>query len=491
MDPESDSLREASSEAADSLAWWPLRRLLDARRHAGPRRLMLVFLLLNALSVLAGVLNVTLGWNAIEVALFGLRLHVTFYPALVLSGIAAVWLGPAWGVLPAYLANLASALVGGLPLAVGLPFALAGAIETAILWGSLVTLGLHPDLRRFRDLRLFALSALLAPVAPSLAVLIWNTAHGLGFSEGQRLWRAWMLGDFAQALALLLPLLRFAGPVVRPWIDRQFQSPPRREVASARHAVAVYAALALLGLVVFLGVHMLQRSLHIPESAVTARGEPLLARLHEMQFFLGLLLLVLMTATGTFSTALARIGERQRALARRESLTGCFNRRAFDEIFKREADRCRRLHQGLSLAFLDADHFKDVNDRFGHAAGDRVLQQLAVRVQAAVRDTDVLFRWGGEEFVVLLPHTPPGAAAVIAERVRAAVAAHAFSLPDGHQVSLTVSLGTAGTCAFPVDAQALVDAADTACYAAKLAGRNRVTLTPEPFALPTSRAAGA
>jgi diguanylate cyclase (GGDEF)-like protein len=466
----------------DGVAWWPLLRLLDARRSPGARRIALLFVLVNVVSVGTGVLNVTRGWNGVEWTLFGLTLDLTLYPPLVLSALAAVWLGPAWGVWPAYLANLASALASGLPLPTAAVFALAGAIETAILWASLVTLGIHPDLRRLRDWRRFLAVALVAPVAPSLAVLLWNTGHGLDFSAGQRLWRGWMVGDFLQAALVLGPLLCLAGPRVRAWVDQQFATPPRREVASTRHAALVYACLGLLGAVVFEGVRRLQHSLAISPAAVTGAGEPLLLRVQEMQFFLGLLLLAMMLASGAFSTALARMSERQRALARRESLTGCFNRRAFDEVFKRESDRCRRLRHGLSLIFIDADHFKDVNDRFGHAAGDRVLQQLALRVQAAVRDTDVLFRWGGEEFVLLLPHTPPGAARVLAERVRSAVADAPFSSAgEREDVRLTVSLGTAGTLEFPVDAQDLVAAADAACYQAKHAGRNRVTVTPEPL----------
>jgi diguanylate cyclase (GGDEF)-like protein len=469
-------------------AWWPLRRITEARRHRGVRRVVLAWLLLNAASVATGVLNVALGWNGIEVTFFGLDFALTLYPPLVVSALAAVWLGPAWGMVPAYLANLASALSSGLPLGTASIFALSGAIETAILWGSLVVLEIDPDLRRARDRRRFVFVALVAPVAPSLAVLIWNTAHGLDFSTGQRLWRGWMVGDFLQAALVLGPLLHFAGRRARTWVDRQFASPPSHEVTSPRQALLVYAALALLGLVVFQGVRMQQRSLAIPPT-VLAGGESLALRLEELHFFLGLLLAVLMLATGVFSTALARLGERQRALAQRESLTGCFNRRAFDEIFRREVDRCRRLGHGLSLLFLDADHFKLVNDRFGHAVGDRVLQQLALRVQAAVRDTDILFRWGGEEFVLLLPHTPPGVAPVLAERVRAAVAEQRFWSAEGRQdVPLTVSVGAAGALALPIDPLTLLAAADEACYEAKRAGRDRVSLTPQ--ALPPLASAG-
>lgn len=461
--------------------WWRLPRPAEVRAHPGTRRVLLAWLALDLASIATGVLNVVLGWNGIEVRLLGLTVDLTLYPPLVLSALAAIWVGPAWGIVPAYLANLASAVSSGLPLTTASVFALAGAIETTILWGSLVLLEIDPDLRRRRDWRRFLPVALIAPVAPSLAVLIWNSAHGFDFSAGQRLWRGWMLGDFLQAVLVLAPLLHFAGPRVRAWVDRQFSVPPQREVGSTRQALLVYGALALLGAVVFQGVRMQQHALAIPPTLL-ADGVPLATRLDELQFFLALLLLVVIVATGVFATALARHAERQRAVALRESLTGCFDRRAFDELFRREADRCRRLGHAMSLLFLDADHFKSVNDRFGHTAGDRVLQQLALRIQSVVRDTDMLFRWGGEEFVLLLPHTPPSAALVLAERVRSAVCERRFSSSEGRSdVALTVSVGAAGGSSLQLDPAALVAAADSACYAAKREGRDRVGLTPEGF----------
>jgi diguanylate cyclase (GGDEF)-like protein len=180
-------------------------------------------------------------------------------------------------------------------------------------------------------------------------------------------------------------------------------------------------------------------------------------------------------AASVFSTALARMGERQRSLSRRESLTGCFNRRAFYELFPREVERARRLGQGVALVFLDLDHFKRVNDRHGHETGDRVLQQLATRMLGIIRETDLLFRWGGEEFVILLPHTATAEAPALAERIRAAVADRPFVTHDSYPaVSMTVSVGVAGAVGGKVDPDALLARADAACYRAKEAGRDCV-----------------
>jgi diguanylate cyclase (GGDEF)-like protein len=130
----------------------------------------------------------------------------------------------------------------------------------------------------------------------------------------------------------------------------------------------------------------------------------------------------------------------------------------------------------VAIVFIDIDHFKEINDRYGHETGDRVLQQLSARLRGIIRETDLLFRWGGEEFVVLMPHTVPGEAPVLGERIRAAVAERSFAASEAHpDVRATVSVGVAGTSAWPVDPDALLAGADAACYQAKASGRNRVS----------------
>lgn len=471
--------------------WWSITVLREAHRRPGLRRVAIVGLIANMVAVAAGIMNVHFDWNGLPVSLGPVRFHLTIYPPLLISVLAAVWIGPMWGIVPAYLANLASAIWSGMPPHTAGLFALAGAIETVILWGSMVTLNVSPDLRRWRDLRRFTEASLIAPATSSLAVLIWNTSLGLDFTDGQRIWRGWVMGDFLQLVFVAAPLLRWLGVPARAWVDRQVGVPPRLELTYTRAAAFAVVVFALMGGLVFLGIGMLQASLDIPPGTRTLRGELLAPRLLEVQLFLILLAIALIVTTGVFSRALARIGERQRALARRDSLTGCFNRRAFDECFRREADRSRRLGQGLALVFVDVDHFKHVNDRFGHEAGDRILQQLALRVQSVIRDTDVLFRWGGEEFVLLLAHTSADEAPALADRVRAAVAERPFAGTGTHPpIALTVSLGTVGSRHL-FDPGLLLARADNACYRAKAKGRNRAEHDPGPSAPGAARPAGA
>jgi diguanylate cyclase (GGDEF)-like protein len=247
-------------------------------------------------------------------------------------------------------------------------------------------------------------------------------------------------------------------------------------VTYTRTAIIAAVTFGTIAVLVFVGIAQLQQSLELDPAARTRSGQLLAERLGEMQLYLGVLVGSLSIAAFVFSTVLARMGERQRSLSRRESLTGCFNRRAFYELFPREVERARRLGHGVAIVFLDIDHFKAINDRHGHESGDRVLQQLSARLRGIIRETDLLFRWGGEEFVVLLPHAGPSEAPQLGERIRQAVAERPFAASEARpSVAVTISVGVAWSASWPVDADVLLAAADAACYQAKARGRNQVS----------------
>lgn len=161
-------------------------------------------------------------------------------------------------------------------------------------------------------------------------------------------------------------------------------------------------------------------------------------------------------------------------MSRTDSLTAIYNRRHMDELLHKMLSAARRHDQSLAVVMIDIDHFKQVNDTKGHAAGDRVLQVVAQRLTSVLRAEDELGRWGGEEFITLLPVTDLGGATTVAERMRRAVASEPVSLGNHGTLSVTVSLG----CAASVegDPEALVRQADDCLYAAKNAGRNRVEI---------------
>ena len=175
---------------------------------------------------------------------------------------------------------------------------------------------------------------------------------------------------------------------------------------------------------------------------------------------------------------LARALEQIRQLATHDDLTGLLNRRAMLDRMQLEQRRSLRSGSPLLIAQLDIDHFKVVNDTHGHAAGDLVLQSFADTVRRNVRDTDVLARWGGEEFVLLLCDTPAADAVALMERLRQAVQAMQVPVAQGGQpITVTVSIGLARHA--PADPLAgTLERADRALYAAKAGGRNRVVPAP-------------
>ena len=158
-------------------------------------------------------------------------------------------------------------------------------------------------------------------------------------------------------------------------------------------------------------------------------------------------------------------------VSRIDMLTNIYNRRHLAEHLRQVISAARRHDRTIGVLLVDIDHFKDVNDEHGHLAGDAVLREVAARLQQAMRTEDALGRWGGEEFLAVLTDTPPEGVRVMAERLRQVVAAAPFTLDDGSQIRVTVSVGhTNGSD----DAEILVHRADDALYVAKAEGRNRV-----------------
>ncbi len=161
--------------------------------------------------------------------------------------------------------------------------------------------------------------------------------------------------------------------------------------------------------------------------------------------------------------------------AYRDSLTGLYNRRYVFNIFRAELNKYQRYSDPFSVMLIDADHFKQINDQHGHCAGDAALKAIAEACNESVRDTDVGGRFGGEEFIILLPHTQAEAAAVVAERIRNAVLQNTVYW-EGEKLDVRLSLGIAGAGLHADGFDDLLAAADRALYAAKDGGRNRTVI---------------
>jgi len=174
-------------------------------------------------------------------------------------------------------------------------------------------------------------------------------------------------------------------------------------------------------------------------------------------------------------TANAALLEELSALASKDALTGILNRRCFDELCSRDIVLARRALSSVSVLMIDIDLFKRVNDEHGHSVGDEALKAVTKACAETLRSTDILGRYGGEEFAVLLPTTGASESLLVAERLRARVAAIALPCEGGH-ISLTISIGVySGVPAPDDDISSYLRRADEALYRSKALGRNKAS----------------
>ena len=183
--------------------------------------------------------------------------------------------------------------------------------------------------------------------------------------------------------------------------------------------------------------------------------------------------------TYTDVSDLVRQSEDLARLATSESMTGLYNRRHFVSLGEAEWDRFQRYHRPLSLLFIDVDHFKEINDRFGHDVGDLAILHVADVIAEDRRATDIISRFGGDEFAMLLPETDIDQARVVAERIRARLNERPLAL-EGQAVPITLSIGLAEASLSMSSLGALIKLADRMVYEAKSAGRDRIQVPPPP-----------
>jgi len=187
-------------------------------------------------------------------------------------------------------------------------------------------------------------------------------------------------------------------------------------------------------------------------------------------------LLTTMVDQGALALANIRLRERLEQQAIRDPLTGLFNRRYMEVSFERELHRAQRNQTGLSVLLMDLDHFKQINDTFGHATGDLVLRELGMMLRTRTRANDIVCRYGGEEILVIMPETGLPVARERAEQLRQAMRELPLQAEHGPVRSVTISIGVAVFPDHGETSDALLQAADTALYRAKATGRNRVCL---------------
>lgn len=425
--------------------------------------------------------NITLLWLPAGVGLVAcLQWGWRAVPFLVLASFAANYPGMSGGAR-AGLHTAVAALADGF-----------GSLLAAALAGRFL-----PDgLKRAQDLLALCFWVCLLPTAITGTVLAVNLAWG-GYMPWQAVGRMLLMLMLADSLGLVLVYQLYEG-----WLERRALSRDERRWLAATVAglmlLLALAASSYTGLLFFVPALLVALSFNVSLAAVaplsslvlvvviaaTAQGlGPFVeeqaedSRLELMAFAFSAALTVLGVALQNRQLLMSqRFGEQWRAAAESDELTGLMNRRAFLPRLHIEQQRAQRSGRGFTLAMLDLDHFKQINDSHGHPFGDQVLVGFTALMLENCRAIDAVARLGGEEFAILLPESAEADALVALERVRSKLQAKSFLTADGQAVQLTVSIGVAVWHAGQASEAELLRRADRALYAAKAAGRNRIVV---------------
>lgn len=465
--------------------WWPLRRFLSAptEPHAAP--VWGTWLALTAASVSLAFLEAKLDWSGMPFTVGGHTIGITVYPPVAISAFIAFWLGPTYGATTAYASSIVSGLAGNLAPARTLLFALGTPAEVLLLWFLATILRIRPSLREYHDWWRFWAAGIIATTASSLDIMLYNEAHQLPLTDGQRLWEGWIFGDIGQLCLVVSPLLYFTWESSHRSALQRLGT-PKRELSARNTVLLVGFVWAILGGLALLGFRVLARALDIPNEALAPNGA-LLPPLAEIETFFVVFVGALLLSTMALTAALAGRGEQVTALSLRDDLTGAFNRRAFRTLFDREEERSRAVDRPISIVSFDIDRFKEINDLQGHAEGDRVLTAVTLEAQSVLRAQDLLFRWGGDEFLILLPHTRLDEACAIADQLRTRVESEVSTPTSAGVRRVTLSVGVATGDPGAIHNDELIRAADAAIYQAKALGRNRVIAAAALQGVPVGR----
>lgn len=460
-------------QAVSPLALW---------RQGQQRERLLVlgaWLLSLLASVGLGLATVIFQWSGLPLGFSGTQVYITLYPPLLICLWWTLCFGWWWGAIPAYLATLSLAIYAGMPLAWALVFAAANPLGFAVLVIGYRAISVPRDMRSLRSVFFYLQLAFVGSVFGSAGALVWSYTNRIDTTGLLPIWQGWWLGAFLQSALIVGPLLFLSWPALARWQARHPEYLCRESV-DTRHRIlrliwaTVGGALFYGLLTIWLGTDQVARA---GSADAMARAAQVLAATSWVFFWVFVLIVLFM---GFFiyrlfmrwQEASDALLSQLTTLARTDELTGLINRRALEERLQLQWQRLQRYGEVAGVLILDIDQFKDVNDSHGHDAGDAVLRALAQSLRDNVRATDAAGRWGGEEFLVILPNIDRDNLWQFAERLRQhverSVVAH-----HGQELHCTVSLGL--TLMDPADPshQAALKRADQALYQAKAEGRNR------------------
>ncbi len=435
-------------------------------------------------------------------------LYLSLFPPLSLCLWWTLSIGWRWGAPPAYAASLVHALDAGMAPGWAMAFAVFCPFGLGVMALGYRAVGASRALRTWRSWMFYVPLSFVAAVLSATGALVWTHVHQLGPREQLPIWQGWWLGAFAQSLLVVGPVMALTWPPMWRWQQRR--PALRGDPPAGRRALGVALLLsivvAVLGFgMLSLGLGSLQLRLALDRHDWAQLAEAARVMLGTAWVFFWVFTLIVLfvgqfgyqalsrwlRSTEALVVQLARVNAELEQRSRTDGLTGLANRMAAEDGLRALMRAVRRYHAPAAVLMLDIDHFKRVNDRHGHAAGDAVIRALAQMLREASREVDLPGRYGGEEFVIGLAHTDLAGAVQFAERLRLRIAESQVKAPapegaargDGPLIAYTVSIGVAEMRATDDGIEDSLRRADAALYRAKQTGRNRVEAeTPEASA---------
>jgi diguanylate cyclase (GGDEF)-like protein len=440
-----------------------------------------------AASIGLGLVTVLWNWSGVPFAFGGVTVYITVYPPLLICLLWTLCCGWWWGAVPAYLSTLALALYAGMPLSWALLFACADPLGFAIMSIGYQAISMRRDLRDFSALLFFIQLSFVASVYSSSGALVWCYTNRIDGTALLPIWQGWWLGAFLQSVLIIGPAMALLWPPLDRWrtANKVLLAPAINE---SRGAILCLLGSASIGVLVY-GYATLQLAggqVDLVSNADVGKIVQAAAVMRQTTwvFYWVFALIVLFMAFFGYQmfahwqysndlllAKLHRANDSLQQLAHTDSLTGLFNRRAAEDCARAEWHRAHRLGHCSTVVMLDIDHFKQINDCYGHAIGDEVIRKLAEAIRSCTRDIDIASRYGGEEFLIILPMADDNGAWVFAERLRECAAATTVPYAGG-EINFSVSLGVAKFDPVDKSYEHWLERADKALYRAKHGGRN-------------------
>lgn len=456
-------------------------------RHGTPRDrwgALLVWLALGVICIFSGMLTTSQGWYGMPMTFGGVHFYLTLYAPQIICTLLVLGVGWVWGAIPAYASTLSLALYAGMPWQWAAVFACADPLGFAVMALGYRAIPTRRNLSSWFSWLFYIQLSFAASVCSSTGALIWGYTNHIDHSSILAIWYGWWFGIFLQSVFIGGPLVALLWPRMLAWQQR-YSKPILNAQKDVRRRIVYMLSAVTVGVLLY-GFQTMQLSVHESE---LASPDDLAALQHALSliqqtlwafFWVFAIIIVFISMMGYqlyryYKETNDRLLQESRTLARTDVLTGLLNRRAMDEQLQTAFDRHHGTSRPASLLLLDIDHFKRINDQHGHPAGDAVICHIAALIRQIVRERDTATRYGGEEFLILLPETAIGDSVILAERLRSLVAQTPAAY-EAQSIGCQVSIGIAELQAGDTSYSDWLRRADRALYQAKQTGRDRIVI---------------